>query len=151
MILLAIDPSTTSTGWAMFEDDKLVRKGCIKGSGGTPIERAANVARGIEDKINLYHPTHIISEYPHKGGPGMKSKTITILFHLCGAIHGLAIAYDLDVEFIEPIKWKGNIPKKIHQPRIIKRVKKRYDIDISEENNDVIDAVGIGDWFLFGR
>ena len=148
MKILAIDPSTTSCGWATFRDGQIIGKAVIKATGKDPFVRAEYMANALHFVMCSEQPTYIICEYPHKGGPGMKSKSITILFHLCGMIHGIAKFSHLHIEFVEPMNWKGNIPKDIHQKRNIPKIKEKYGIDISGESGDTIDAILLGDWFV---
>ena len=148
MKILSIDPSTTSCGYAVFDNDVLMEKGVIKPSGATAMKRAEVVANALNFTMVAEQPHLIVCEYPHKGGPGMKAKTITILFHLCGIIHGMAKVGKYPIEFIEPIKWKGNIPKAVHQRRVIPKLEEKYNTILSGESDDIVDAVALGDWYL---
>ena len=149
MKILAIDPSTSSCGWAIFDKDELVGKGVVQPARDlSALKRCEVVANTLHFTMVAEQPHIIVCEYPHKGGPGMKSKTITILFHLCGMIHGMAKSSHLPIQFVEPIKWKGNIPKAVHQRRVIPKIEKKYGVSLSGESGDTIDAIALGDWFL---
>ena len=149
MKILSIDPSTSSCGYAVFDDGKLIEKGVIKPSGSeTALKRCEIVGNALHFTMVAEQPHIIVCEYPHKGGPGMKSKSITVLFHFCGMLHGIALSSHINISFIEPNKWKGNIPKAVHQKRMIPIYEKKYDIELDGLSSDIVDAIGIGDWYL---
>ena len=69
-----------------------------------------------------------------------ESGRILILFMICGMLYE-AVRDLYDIRFVSAIKWKGNL-KKHHTAA---RVLKTYGITDVE---DVIDAIGIGDWYI---
>jgi len=148
MKILAIDPSTTSCGWALFNNGVLEEWGEISNTGDNAFMRSEVIINQLHFIMVGESPDFIISEYPHKGGPGMKSKSITVLFHFCGMLHGIALSSHINISFIEPNKWKGNIPKAVHQKRMIPIYEKKYDIELDGLSSDIVDAIGIGDWYL---
>jgi len=148
--LFAIDPGTSKSGWAFFDDGVLIECGLVTDEG-DPFDRCESIARTLYYLVSSHQPTRVLCEYPHKGGPGMRSKNITILFHFCGMIQAYMNHIQVPVEFIEPAIWKGQVPKDKHQPKIIKKVKQKYDMDASDWKEDVVDAVGIGMWDIWER
>lgn len=54
------------------------------------------------------------------------------------------------VVFVKPVQWKKQIPKEIHHKRIYdKEVKKgTHDMFIKDMQPDVMDAIGLGRWYL---
>jgi len=69
-----------------------------------------------------------------------------------GAISGV-----LPTAFIRPSGWKGEVPKKIHQPRILQALAGRPEAPEIERQlgfirsgirHNVIDAIGIAIWYL---
>jgi len=93
-------------------------------------------------------PDLVICEKPLKRGPGARSGHIFVLFHLVGMIHGTLYQRDIPFKLIEVAKWKGSLPKEIHHPRIIKKIKEKYDINLEGESPDKIDAIGLGEWYV---
>ena len=77
----------------------------------------------------------------------MKSKSITILFHFCGMVHSLMNHIAVPIEFVEPIIWKGNQPKSAHHPKVIQKCRNKYGVDITNDTEDTIEAVGLGTWY----
>ena len=67
------------------------------------------------------------------------------LGELCGVIGALSVLPCVEgVKAYEPRTWKGTVPKKIHQPRILKALTAKEKAAIESWRHDVIDAVGIG-------
>lgn len=151
MKILAIDPSTTSCGYAVFKDDDLTDWGVISNTDKSSFIRSEHIANALHFVMVSEQPHLIVCEYPHKGGIGAKTMSIATLFHFCGMVHGMAKSSKLPIKFVEPIKWKGNIPKEIHQKRVIPKLEEKYDIKLEGESSDLIDAVALGDWFLRDR
>lgn len=145
--ILAIDPGTTKCGYAVMEGDKILERGTVSSEATDNMKRCSVITCQLFYIMEYHKPDKIICEYPHKNGPGMKSKRITILFHLCGMIHGLANHLSFDIEFEEPINWKGNQPKSAHHPKLIRKAEEKYGVNISDDGEDTIDAVGLGMWY----
>ena len=72
--------------------------------------------------------------------------------HGAGQVMGIVGQIGLEVELVLPSTWKGQVPKDIHHPRI------RAKLDSAElalldglnkgQLKDILDAVGIGLWWL---
>ena len=62
MKLLSLDVSTKSTGWAVFEDKKLVEYGCITSSSTDLIKRIHIITDGIKEILNKYTIDKIVVE-----------------------------------------------------------------------------------------
>ena len=62
MIVMGIDASTTSTGWAIFDDKELKAYGLIKPDGEDWRERIVNQAPQLVEIISKYKPEKIYME-----------------------------------------------------------------------------------------
>jgi len=113
----------------------------FKRSKGDYKKRSIGICDDIIDFITSENPDHIISEYPHKGGIGAATKTIGALYHFCGMLHGYVHNLGRSIDFYEPMKWKGTLPKHVTQ----KRVREQFGLDEAE---DIMDAIGLGNWYL---
>ena len=109
-MLLAVDPSTRATGWALYQDGLLVQAGVIK-------------ARGLEDMIARVraHPfpevETLVVEYPQiylrkraKGDPNDQIKVALV----AGAVAGVVSCQQ--TLFKTPHDWKGSRPKIVDNP-----------------------------------
>lgn len=148
--LFTIDPGTSATGWALFENNSLIEWGHITEKG-DPFDRCSAISKALYYLVSYHQPDMVVSEYPHKGGPGMRAKSITILFHFCGMLHAYMNHIQVPIRFIEPSVWKGQVSKKIDHPKIIKKIRNTYGTDVSEVSGDTLDALGIGWWWLNER
>ena len=108
MIVMGIDGSTTSSGWAIFESD-----GCIRIASGRIRPKGNNWRNKIEEEWNMfkklfeqYRPQKIYMEdVPMKDG----KSTIMKL----GAVQGMAIClaaqYNVDIQFLLPSEWRSEL------------------------------------------
>ena len=104
-VILGLDASTTSTGWAIFNDRGLAAYGCIKPDGVDWRERLVHQEPKLKEIIETYHPTQIVMEdVPLKNG---NSKVLVILGAVQGFIYGVASSYAIPIKFILPSEWRS--------------------------------------------
>ena len=68
MIRLAIDPSTKSSGFAVFDDEKLVYYNCVTSSSQNTFKRIHKMAEAVDNLIQEYKPDQVIIEDVLAGG-----------------------------------------------------------------------------------
>lgn len=141
MIVLAIDPSLVSLGFAVAEtieshEDLLCPRRRISAMGyikqhtdkGVPYHlRALEMVNKFADAINLPERwlfDRCVIEVPNnwfteKGQGSKDSESIQKLYFFCGALVAKMCSYADQVEVVTPMGWKGQTPK----PIIIARVK----------------------------
>lgn len=106
MIVMGIDGSTTSSGWAIFESD-----GCIRIASGRIRPKGDNWRDKIEEEwimfselLEKYRPEKIYME-----DVPMKDGKLTIM--KLGAVQGMAIClaaqYGIDIQFLLPNEWRS--------------------------------------------
>lgn len=146
--LTAIDPGATS-GWAQFTAGKLSAAGIFR-----DYEYPAVWHRGYEQTLVLEIPRI----YPHrsKGDPN----DIVQLALTVGEIRGHYRPLVTHLSETYPATWKGQVPKEIHHARVLKVLaddeKKLLDAErrkVTKTNphgydHNMLDAVGLGLWFL---
>nr|DAM99618.1 MAG TPA: RuvC [Caudoviricetes sp.] len=103
MIIISIDASTTSSGWAVFQDDNLIAHGCIKPKAKDWRDRIMEESVFFMKLIQDYNPDAICAEaMPLKPG----SHTLETL----GAVHGMLLClcagYKIKPVFLLPSKWR---------------------------------------------
>lgn len=154
MTILALDLSSKSTGWAIFENKQLLDHGCITSASQDLIKRIHIMSDGVND-ILLKYPnikTVIAEEVRPEGGYGVgNQKTHKALMWLQAAIAFLL--HDnyskVNLEYTYPSSWRAQLG--IKNGRGIKRtslkeadiafVKDKYNINV---NDDEADAICIG-------
>lgn len=137
MILTAIDPGVC-TGWAVFIGGQLQSAGVATNPddvplpGGTAIIEQPQVYRGSKQK----------------GDPNDLLK----LAILVGVYKEKAQRIGARVELTTPHKWKGNVPKDIHNERTLARLTEYERAKLpalpKTQAHNMIDAIGLGLWFL---
>ena len=148
MVLLSLDISTKSTGYAIFEDQELIASGVIapKGEVITRIEK-------IADEVNLlmleYHPDVIYTEETEPA----KQQLIDVYRKLTFAHGAIAIVlnhYHKELQYCTSSHWRKMVGIKTGAG--IKRAElKSLDIakanelfNLKTKNDDLADAVLIG-------
>jgi len=155
MTILSLDASSKSTGWAIFQDQKLIDYGCITSSSTDLIKRIQIMTAGIKDILekNTDIKQIILEEVRPQGGYGAGNlQTHRALMWLQASI--AFMLYDnfkkkIELIFIYPSSWRATC--KIKQGAGIKRdsqkqadikfVKDTFGLDV---NDDIADAIGIG-------
>lgn len=157
MKLLALDISTRSTGWAVFENKKLIDYGCITSSSTNLIKRIHIITDGIKEILNKYTINKIIVEEVRPELGTQNIKTHRALLWVQGYI--AIMAYDnfkLELEYLYPSEWRkvcgiktgSGVRRESLKPQDIAFVKEKYNIDV---NDDIADAIGIGYAFLHSQ
>jgi hypothetical protein len=139
-MLIAIDPGADA-GWAVF-DERLRLVSCGLGA---PHTEGLAVRKAIIEKPMIY--------------PGGKQKArpadIITLAVRAGESGGLLRSAGVDVQYVEPFRWKGSVPKDVCHARIWGKLTdvERGIVDSAgkgiapSKRHNILDAVGIG---LFG-
>ncbi len=143
--LLAVDPGVTCLGWAWFYNEKLINCG---------ICRAESLEEMIVYPFPWNSPELAVIERPtvyRRGGKGDPADLISIAI-----VAGAAARTAKAVRFVEPRTWKGSVPKKIHNKRVLDALHdETYGSEVDVWNtaagpepiyllHNMIDAVGIG-------
>lgn len=106
MIRMGIDASTSSTGWSIFDCNKLIAYGLIKPKGNNWQERVIDEWGKFCNVIDIYHPVEIIAEdVPLKDG----KPTILKLGAVQGMILSLAAKYKIKVHYLLPSDWRKEL------------------------------------------
>lgn len=153
-MILALDLSTKSTGWAVYDGAKLIDHGCQIATSTILINRIQKIVGELDEKIfQKYNITKVIAEEVQPtGGWGVgNQKTHKALMWMQAAvaflIHDKYAAADLC--FIYPSSWRSDcgiktgrgVKRKVLKERDIQFVKEKFGILV---NDDEADAIGIG-------
>lgn len=154
-LLFACDPGTQVAGLAAFRDKRLVAAWRVKSSGDTPEARVrsavaqtlALISHGVpRDPVE---PVGGICEMPqvYKHGPGAQvdPDNILLLTLVVGGV--LCGSAPLEWRLIKPAAWKGQVPKKVMNARVLGKLDDdERELVRTQANNDhnTVDAVGLG-------
>ena len=128
---LSLDLSTVSTGWAYFEEDKLITSGTIIAKEKDPIKRIKTIFEGLYCLFLNYSPDQVVSEAPvyvqykkrdkrkneprfpfsdfekipeYQGNP----KVFIKLCKLHGVLLSICFKYKVDLQEIDNLRWKSH-------------------------------------------
>lgn len=104
--IIALDASTSCTGYAVFDGDELVAHGKIKPHGDDWRDRIMDETMALAALIREYHPRVIIAEdLPLKPGVNTLQKL--------GAVHGMILSlcagFRIKPMFVLPTNWRHDI------------------------------------------
>jgi hypothetical protein len=140
-MLLSIDPGA-DTGWALFEETG----------------RLSDCGLGEPSAyMHMLRVWDLIIEQPIVYPRAKSRPNDLITLALCaGELKGRLHREGRRAEYVKPFEWKGQVPKKKHQPRIWAVLDEReHALLLREtgkvlegEGHNIVDAVGIGLWRL---
>lgn len=150
-ILIALDESTTSTGYAIFENEKLINYGAIVQKSKNVIERVSEIAYAIEDLIKLYNPNDIAIENVQIT---MSAPTAKSLMGLQLLIEILCYRNQINCHTLRTAHWRKVLGLS-NSSKIKRAEKKRETIDYVEnkygikiDKDDISDAIAIGTAYI---
>jgi len=156
-MVLSIDPSVLSLGYACFEGGKLITFGTVKKKNGKlPLEaRIINIIEGLEEELTLLNlPISkceaCVIEKPQLWGAfksvaSMHSGALLSLHILVGALFWWGQTRFFKAYLIPVSEWKGQLSKEI----TTKRMEQKYGVKF--KTNDESDAVGLGSYYIEKR
>mgnify|MGYP001573732112 FL=1 len=172
-MLISIDPSINYCGYAVWEETigktiTIPREyGLIRPNNGITdqYEKAFSVyhkiiklADGLGEKYNLRvgYGLKMVMEVPAhwniEGFIARESGNLYKLIFLCGQ---LSTVTDMDKCFLVfPHKWKGQMKKEVIRNRLAQdygKVDEEFAQKIMDMNHNIMDAIGIGYWYLYKR
>ena len=108
-MILSLDASTTCIGWAIFEEDNLIKYGRIEPTekGLDWRDRVHNLLPQLEKLILEYKPTEIYQEDVPMGGAG-GTMVIAQLNYLQGVLSVIERLYS-NIQYINVGTWRKNI------------------------------------------
>jgi Holliday junction resolvasome RuvABC endonuclease subunit len=148
-MILALDLSSKSSGWSIFEEGELIDYGCVVSTSASNIKRIIAIREGIKEVINKYNVSDIIAEEVRTDYKNAHTYKILTWVQGVIAVAAYEINPKINITYIQPSSWRASVG--IHTGRGIKReelkkadvdlVKQLYNIDV---NDDIADAILIG-------
>lgn len=150
--ILALDPSSTCTGWALLADaTTLVEWGLLRVPAKVkpPPLRARGMAQQCIEVADRVRPAVVVVEYPNShvqarhGGHGAGLAVYgAVVGYVCGSLRRSGY----EVREID-VAWKSRTPKaRIHA--IVQAEFEDYDPAEDTSSGDGADAIALGAWFL---
>lgn len=147
MIILGLDISTKSTGWAIFEDTKLVDYGCASASSTNVYDRIDKIVNELRAVVEEYHPTSVIAEEPE---PAFVKNNIDVYRKLTfahGAIGAMLNKHKLSMQLCSSSHWRKAVGIKTGRgitraqlkPADIAKANELF--DLNNKNDDIADAI----------
>ncbi len=155
-VLVAIDPSIKSMGYAVFVNEMLILSGAV-------IPSAEDKAKPLGYRIQKqmidlvkslpssnYKQLWVVEEPfislgTAKSAASAASGDVKKLIMIAGALTWHAFLMKADLELVLPGTWKGQLPKFITTERSEKRWQRKFKTD------DEADAVSLGSWYIDWR
>ena len=146
--VLTIDPGIRTCGyayWYNLSDTKLPDcSGIWRQKTGTDWKIAVR-GQWLEFKLFIQKPIDlVVIETPSVWGSA-KSHASAVkgdlfkMAHMIGGFHYMCAMWEIDIELITPRDWKGQLPKRVVEARLIKQYGQKF-------RDHECDAVGIGSW-----
>lgn len=156
--LMSIDPSINNLGVAIWDmtpvkllDHRLLHP--KKEAKGTEYSKSLSMLRQLQGLIEQFEVNNMICEVPEHWAVGgfeaRETGSIAKLCFVCGMIYSLHDVLDV-CEVVVPRGWKGQLPKDVVANRLFDEYMEKYGIDMVKMNPNVMDAIGIGHYKLFG-
>ncbi len=145
--VLALDASTTKTGWAIFEESKLINYGKVVAEHKDVTERICYMNQWLDKMIEEWDLDLIVLEDVYQK---QNPQTFKILSRLQGVFINSAFLYDIKTELVMPVTWRGGLnvgdkKRAVLKEKAIKFVKKMYNVIVSE---DEAEAICMGHYFM---
>lgn len=128
--IIAIDPGAR-TGWAVFRGGLLSAAGVMSPGG----------------RVRTNDAEVVFVEVPDRVEPGIPLLDILLCARRAGEL-GERHGGDATVEYVNASAWKGSVPKKIHNSRVLALLSASERAILSSKDHNMIDAVGLGLWAL---
>lgn len=153
-ILISLDPSSVSTGYAVFKNEKLETYGVIQEKSKNVLERINNISQKIDELLEEYKPDEI----------ALEDITITLSAPTAKALMGLQLIIELKAfdkgikcEALRTTNWRKTLGLS-NSPKLKREEKKREAMEyvnkkfmINESLDDICDAICIGEAYMIKR
>ena len=153
MKILAIDASSKSSGFAVFEGPELIYSCCKTASSSDLINRIEKMADYTQQIIIMYPDIELIimeEVLPDAAGHNMQTHRALMWLQAAIAIRMHNVYPDIKIEYIYPSSWRAAVGIKTGRG-ITRTTLKKKDIELAESlfdleeiNDDRADAILIG-------
>jgi Holliday junction resolvasome RuvABC endonuclease subunit len=149
MYILALDLSTKSTGYSIFNDKELIEYNCITAGSANLFSRIDKMIEELDKILQKYKFSHVYIEDVYPEDVHSNIQVYKALVYLQGYVLHKLDDYKLNHTFYTASEWRAKCG--IHTGRGIRRdtlkasdvkfVQNQFGIKV---NDDIADAIGIG-------
>lgn len=149
--VLALDQATQISGWAIFDNKKLIQFGTFSAKESTSEERIETVRQWVASMNELWNPDRIAIEDIHMQSFGNKKNeydnesvtTFKTLAHLQGVLINYFYTNDIKYDVIHSAKWREFCQiKGVHRADKKRsaqlKIKEWYDVSVTQDEADAI-------------
>lgn len=151
MIVLSLDQASKTTGWAIFNDDKLIDFGHFTFEHSDIGQRLVAIRNKIKELINTYSPDYVIFEdIQQQNNVANNVQTFKVLAQVYGVISELLSELQIPHSSILSTTWKSTLSIKGKNRTEQKRNAQQYVIDAYniKPTQDEADSICIGAHYL---
>jgi Holliday junction resolvasome RuvABC endonuclease subunit len=154
--LLALDPSSTAVGWAVFDAGKLRTLGVFRSAAENPMARIAKLATAVTKLSEAWQPNTVVLETVSGMHRHARSMSVATCAMAQGAIwYAIHAAGFHGTRMLVPIKenaWTKGTPKakRADRVRLCEPIYAEFARRDGDKGLDGADAVGLGLWYLGG-
>lgn len=154
--LISIDPSINNVGIAIWQlPNTLIMYQLLHpkiDKRGNEYDKSLSILDQIKAWVKAYTVNRMILEVPaHWAVAGFEARetgSIAKLMLVVGMIYSMR--HDLDeLKIVKPAEWKGQLPKEVMENRLRKDYAS-IGVDLAKLNPNVVDAIGIGHFYITG-
>lgn len=141
MKILAIDQSTSKSGYAVFNNGQLCEWGIVRPSKKLDENNLKSMFLKLIELIEEKQPEKIVIEDVYlKYGKTFNVQTHKTLANLQGMLIAYFMLHQIEYDIIHPMTWKYKVvgKKKISKEETQSFVKKKYSIEFKEDEADAI-------------
>ncbi len=138
--ILILDDSTTTTGWAVFDDQDLVGYGKIQMTQKHPVERIAALKQWMLSMLVKWQPDRVAIEDIQKQE---NMQIFKVLGHLQGVLINALYEHKTEYDIVHAATWRsyceirgGN--RSDLKKNAQKKVKEWYDVSVTQDEADAI-------------
>lgn len=145
--LLSLDQSSKTTGYAIFEDNKLIHYGHFTCNQEDLGDRLFEIRKNVHQLIYKYNINKVIMEdIQLQEGVGNNVQTFKILAEVFGIIYELLTELDIEVDAVLATVWKRAIGIKSNRRQEQKAEAQKYVTEVLNviPTEDESDAICIG-------
>lgn len=153
--ILAFDQASGTSGWAVFDDNELIKFGAWTSNGSNHIDKISKTKQWVASMIQTWQPDLVILEdiQLQKYDGGEQVITYKKLAHLQGILENYCYENGFIYKVVPPATWraaskikgKSRTEKKQSAQMLVQQL---YDVKVTQ---DEADAVLIGTWGVLDR